>query len=132
MPTIPQGTVMSDTDIHRLVQHHDGQLHALNTRVGHVEQKLDVHDGKLDKIIAAVTTQSAQPKFEMRAVLGLVKDFGVIFVMVCGGILYLATRQTETPIALIQKDQADASQRLERMESLVLPDRWASRTERSK
>lgn len=127
MKTIPQGTVMSDTDIHRLVQHHDGQLHALNTRVGHVEQKLDVHDGKLDKIIAAVTTQSAQPRFDLRYFLDIAKNFTVLFAAVCAGILYLASRNSEVDVAIIKKDQDTASSRLERMESLILPERWATR-----
>jgi hypothetical protein len=118
---------MSDTDIHKLVQHHDGQLHALNTRVGHVETKLDGMDGKLDKLITTSAKQEAQPKFEARALLGIVKDFGVIFVMVCGGILYLAANHNSVDIAVMKKDQDSATERLERVESLVLPERWATR-----
>jgi hypothetical protein len=123
---------MSDTDIHKLVRDHDGELRSLNTRVGHIETKIDNVDGKLDQLITAAAEQKAQPKFELRATLGLVKDFGVIFVMVCGGILYLASRQSETDLALIKDKQATASDRLERVESLVLPDRWASKTERGR
>jgi len=123
---------MSDTDIHRLVQRHDGELHSLNTRVGHVETKLDVHDGKLDKIISIVTTQSAQPKFEWRSTMGVVKDFGVIFTMICAGILYLAAQHSSVDLAIVKKDLDSSSQRLERVESLILPESWASKTERRK
>jgi hypothetical protein len=56
----------------------------------------------------------------------------MMFGGVCAGIIYLATKENAAPIAELRKDQDLASQRLERMESLILPDRWASRTERSK
>jgi hypothetical protein len=132
MQNIPQGTVMSDTDIHRLVQHHDGQLSALNSRVGHVEHKLDIHDGKLDKILATVTTQAAQPKVDIHQTIRSIGQLTLMFGSICAGIIYLATRQTETPIAMIQKDQSTALERLGRLESLILPERWASKTERSR
>jgi hypothetical protein len=130
MQTIPQGTAMSDNDIHRLVQHHDGQLSALNSRVGHVEHKLDAHDVKLDKIIAAVTTHAAQPKIDIHQTIRSIGQLSFLFGSICAGIIYLATRQTETPIALIQKEQSTAIERLERVESLLLPERWASKTSR--
>lgn len=131
MDTLSQGPPVSD-DIHKLVQHHDGELRALNTRMGHVEQKIDTVDGKLDHIITAVAKQDAQPKFEWRSTMGVIKDFGVIFTMVCAGILYLAAQHSNVDIALVKRDQDAASQRLERVESLILPENWASKTERRK
>jgi hypothetical protein len=132
MPTIPQGTVMSDTDIRGLVQHHDKQLNSLDTRMGHVETTLKDHGGVLNVIRDAVTNQAAQPRVDIHQTIKSIGTLVMMFGGVCAGIIYLATKENAAPIAELRKDQDLASQRLERMESLILPDRWASRTERSK
>lgn len=123
---------MSDNDIQKVVQHHDGQIQTLNNRVGHVEKTQAEHTTILNVIRDAVTKHDAQPRFDIRYVLDITKNFGVIFAMVCGGILYLASRNVETELAVIKKDNDMAGHRLERMESLILPENWASKVERRK
>jgi hypothetical protein len=90
------------------------------------------HGGVLNVIRDAVTNQAAQPRVDIHQTIKSIGTLVMMFGGVCAGIIYLATKENAAPIAELRKDQDLASQRLERMESLVLPDRWASRTERSK
>jgi len=114
------------TDLHRQIQQHDTQLSSLNTRMGHVETKLDGHDTKLDTIITAVTKHDAQPKFGASTIT-IVKDLGILFGIVCSGILYLAAQSSQKDIALIDDHSKSAEKRIERLESLTLPESWSTR-----
>ena len=73
-----------------IVAHHDAQIDNLNNRVGHVEKTLSGHGMMLQEIRDAVTKQSARPTFDPRNTIGIIKDLGVVFAMVCAGILYLS------------------------------------------
>lgn len=123
---------MSDTDIHRLVQHHDKQLNSLDTRIGHVEKTLGDHGQVLNVIRDAVTKHDAQPRIDIHQTIKTIGTLVMMFGGVCAGIIYLATKESAVPLAEIKRDHEDATRRLERVESLILPDRWASKTERIK
>lgn len=82
-----------------MLVHHDAAIAGLSGRVGHVETKLDVHDRKLDQIIAAVTTQSAQPHFDFHKTVSTVTTLAVLFSMTVAGIVYVAQAQFSGMIA---------------------------------
>ena len=110
-----------------IVAHHDAQIDNLNNRVGHVEKTLSGHGMMLQEIRDAVTKQSARPTLDPRNTIGIIKDLGVVFAMVCAGILYLAAQNGSTAVALLQDHEKQAAERLDRVESLVLPSSWAGK-----
>ena len=118
----------TDGDYKAQLAHHEAQLDGLNTRMGHVESTLKGHGSMLSEIRDAVTAQKAKPTFDPRSTIGIIKDIGVVFAMVCAGILYLAAQNGSRDLALLQEREAQANKRLERMESLVLPQSWAAVT----
>lgn len=114
-------------DLEALVAHHDAQLEQLGHRMGAVEKTLGAHGLVLQEIKDAVVKQSARPTFDPRNTIGIIKDLGVVFAMVCAGILYLAAQNGSTAVALLQDHEKQARERLERVESLVLPSSWAAK-----
>lgn len=114
-------------DIEQLVAHHDAQLDQLSSRIGTVERTLVDHGHVLQEIKDAVVKQGARPAFDPRNTIGIVKDLGVVFAMVCAGILYLAAQNGSADVALLKDHEKQAAARLDRMESLVLPSSWAGK-----
>lgn len=87
------------SNLHQTLAHHDAAIGALTTRVGHVEQKLDGHDRKLDQIIHAVTKADATPKFNFHQTVSTIVALAILFSMVCGGIIYIVRAQSEAVLA---------------------------------
>lgn len=119
----------SDIDI---VAHHDALIDGLTTRMGAVEKTLSAHGTVLQEIRDVVVKQGARPHFDPRNTIGIVKDIGIVFGIVCAGILYLASANTQsfmadsrTEQAIINDRQQQNIKRVERLESLVLPQSWA-------
>jgi hypothetical protein len=108
-----------------IVTHHDAELQQLGSRIGAVETTLVAHGTVLQEIRDVVVKQGARPSFDPRNTIGIVKDIGLVFAMVCAGILYLAAQNGSKDLALLQERESQASKRIERMESLVLPQSWA-------
>jgi hypothetical protein len=119
---------LGDDDYKAQLAHHDAQLGGLTTRMGQVETTLRGHGSLLSEIRDAVTAQKAKPAFDPRTTIGIIKDTGVVFAMVCAGILYLAAQNGSRDLVLLQEREAQANKRLEKMESLVLPQSWAAVT----
>lgn len=120
-------------DLEALVAHHDAQLEQLGNRMGAVEQTLGTHGQMLQDIKDAVTKQGARPTFDPRNTIGIIRDIGVVFAMVCAGILYLANVNAAATVAAGSKDLAILQERervtqdrLKAVESLVLPQAWAA------
>jgi hypothetical protein len=114
-----------------IVAHHDAQIDNLTTRMGHVEKTLSAHGTVLQEIRDVVVKQGARPHFDPRNTIGIVKDLGILFVMVCGGILYLAAGNTQSAMlgstteqAIIKDRQNMMIKRMENVEALVLPQSW--------
>jgi hypothetical protein len=118
----------SDIDI---VAHHDAQIDNLTTRMGHVEKTLSAHGTVLQEIRDVVVKQGARPSFDPRSTVAVVKDLGIIFGLVCTGILYLANVNATATVAegnkdliVLQERERVAQERLKAVESLVLPQSW--------
>jgi hypothetical protein len=120
----------SKFDLEAVVQHHDSQLEAFGNRMGVVEKTLTAHSSVLQEIKDAVVKQGAKPTFDPRSTISIIKDIGIVFAMVCAGILYLAAQNGATDIALMKDKLERQSTQVERMESLVLPQSWAAVTKR--
>jgi prefoldin subunit 5 len=118
----------SKFDLEAVVQHHDSQLEAFGNRMGVVEKTLTAHSSVLQEIKDAVVKQGARPTFDPRNTIGIVKDIGVVFAMVCAGILYLAAQNGSADIALMKDRVERLLTRMDKMESLVLPQSWAAVT----
>jgi hypothetical protein len=116
-----------------LIAHHDAQIESLNTRMGAVEKTLSGHGVVLQEIRDVVVKQGARPHFDPRNTIGIIKDIGVVFAMVCAGILYLANVNAQATVAAGSKDLAILQERervtqdrLKAVESLVLPQAWTA------
>jgi hypothetical protein len=122
-----------------IVAHHDAQIDSLNTRMGHVEKTLSAHGTVLQEIRDVVVKQGARPHFDARNTIGVVKDVGIVFAMVCAGILYLANVNATASVSasskdlvLLQERERVAQERLRAVESLVLPQAWAATSSTTK
>ena len=120
----------SDIDI---VAHHDALIDNLTTRMGAVEKTLSAHGTVLQEIRDVVVKQGARPHFDPRNTIGVVKDVGIVFAMVCAGILYLANVNATASVSasskdlvLLQERERVAQERLKAVESLVLPQSWVA------
>jgi hypothetical protein len=132
---IREGMSMAKSSDLDLVAHHDAQIESLNTRMGAVENTLTSHGRVLQEIKDAVVKQGARPFFDPMRTVSVVKDIGIIFGLVCTGILYLASVNAQATVganavelAIVKERERVAVQRIERMESLVLPQSWAGVT----
>ena len=119
----------SDVDI---VAHHDALIDNLTTRMGAVEKTLSAHGTVLQEIRDVVVKQGARPHFDPRNTIGIVKDIGIVFAMVCAGILYLANVNASATVAagskelaVLQERERVSQERIKAVESLVLPQSWA-------
>jgi hypothetical protein len=115
-----------------IVTHHDAELQQLGSRIGAVENTLIAHGTVLQEIRDVVVKQGARPHFDPRNTIGIVKDIGIVFAMVCAGILYLANVNASATVAagskelaVLQERERVAQERLKAVESLVLPQSWA-------
>jgi hypothetical protein len=121
----------SKFDLEAVVQHHDSQLEAFGNRMGVVEKTLTAHSSVLQEIKDAVVKQGARPSFDPRNTIGITKDVGIVFAMVCAGILYLANVNATATVAagskeltVLQERERVVQERLKAVESLVLPQSW--------
>ena len=113
-------------DLEALVAHHDAQLEQIGNRMGVVENTLCNHSVVLQEIKDAVVKQSARPSFDPRNTIGIVKDIGVVFAMVCAGILYLAAQNGSADVALLKDHETQHRVRIEKLETLLLPSSWSA------
>lgn len=121
---------MSDSDLARLVQHHDGQLEGLNARVGHVEKTLNGHGMMLQDIKDAVTKQDARPTFDFHQTVSTVTTLAVLFSMVVGGIIYIVTQQNSTFVQTVNANSQDLGKIKDDVDSLKQKFGWVARTEK--
>jgi hypothetical protein len=126
-------TIMANAkSLSDIVTHHDAELQQLGSRIGAVETTLIAHGTVLQEIRDVVVKQGARPTFDPRNTIGIVKDIGIVFGIVCAGILYLASANTQSAMlvsnteqAVIRDRQNMMIKRMENVESLVLPQSWA-------
>jgi hypothetical protein len=130
---LPVSRIANKFDLEAVVQHHDSQLEAFGNRMGVVEKTLTAHSSVLQEIKDAVVKQGARPSFDPRSTIGIVKDIAILFGIVCAGILYLAAGNvqsamlaSDTEQAVIRDRQNMMIKRMENVESLVLPQSWAT------
>ncbi|MGD9724516.1 MAG: hypothetical protein AB7U76_25025 [Pirellulales bacterium] len=118
--------------IDRLVQqssHHEGMINALSQRMGHVETKLDAHDGKLDTIIHAVSKHENRPSFDFHKTISSITQIAVLFSMVVGGIIFITTSQFSPMVQVVNRNE----ERVKKIESDIgdVKDKvgWIARVE---
>jgi hypothetical protein len=123
---------MTPKSLADIVTHHDAELQQLGSRIGAVESTLVQHGTVLQEIRDVVVKQGARPNFDPRSTVAVVKDLGIIFGLVCTGILYLANVNATATVAegnkdliVLQERERVAQERLKAVESLVLPQSWA-------
>lgn len=87
MPTDENFASHVEGRLDRVEQHAVG----IENRVVNVEKTLAAHGGKLDSIITALTKAEGRPVFNFTESLTVVKDMAILFALVCGGIIWLAT-----------------------------------------
>lgn len=96
---------------------------ATEARLTTVERTLDVHGGKLDRIVQAVTASGARREFDPAAVVSFVKDSAILIGMMATAIIYIATNIADKPVSLLQQHQTSIEKRMDMIEgrTLVVP-----------
>jgi hypothetical protein len=96
---------------------------ATEARLTTVERTLDIHGGKLDRIVQAVTATNARREFDPAAVVSFIKDSTILIGMMATAIIYIATNIADKPVSLLQQHQATIEKRIDAIEgrTLVVP-----------
>jgi hypothetical protein len=90
----------------------DARLTVLERHAISTEKRLDGVDTKLDQIMAAVTVAGAKPAFNPAAVVGFIKDAGILIGMAAAAIIYISANLNSAPLAVMQVKMDNISQRL--------------------
>jgi hypothetical protein len=90
-------------DVSERLQGLESHTAGLDARLSGVERTLSTHGGKLDRIVDAIATQSAQPRFDPIIIVGFIKDIAILFGLICAGIIYVASAQTNATTAVLEQ-----------------------------
>jgi hypothetical protein len=113
------GRTMAQANITGQLAHHDNLIHGLSSRIGHVEKTLSDHGTVLQEIRIAVTRTDAQPKMDFHKLVTSIVSIAALFGMVCGGIIYIATKEFGGLISEQKSFNQGISRRVDRHETQI-------------
>jgi uncharacterized membrane protein YciS (DUF1049 family) len=101
----------------------DAVLHQLKTqdsRIGIIETKFDVFGNKLSEITSALNLLSAKPNFDIQKAIALCVQIGILFSMVCTGIIWLSVQLNSSDMTALKAQDARIIERLTEMNTRLL------------
>lgn len=114
---------MADSDIHKVLRHHDQQLASLTTEVTGVKATLGEHSELLRKIDGSLTGLQARSPAGFRETVGTVKDSLVLLGILVGGVIFITgsyvNERAGKEIVALQEQQRSVEKTIDRIESFL-------------
>lgn len=101
----------------------DAVLHQLKTqdnRIGGLEHKFDVVVTALNEVKSTINLLSAKPTFDVQKAISLCVQIGLLFSMVCTGLVWLSVQLSASDMTALKAADARVVERMSEMDRRIM------------